>query len=299
VKFAAIDIGSNAVRLLITEVIEVDKNVKYKKRLFVRVPLRLGEDAFKSHVIGEEKSYQLVKAVQSFKNLIELFKASDFRACATSAIRESFNGKDVIDKIFAHTGIYVDIIDGKKEAEIIYTNHVAESLNPEGEYLYVDVGGGSTELTLFSHGKIIFSNSFPVGAVRMLLNRVSEESWDEFKKFVKENCRDVKRLVAIGTGGNINKLCKIVDGKKTISAQELKHLYQKLSDCTYEERIQRFGLNEDRADVIVPAAKVYNSVMKWAQIDEMYVPKLGLADGIIHQLYEKQLAQKAKTVSRG
>ena len=298
-KFAAIDIGSNAVRLLITEVIEDDKTVKYKKRLFVRVPLRLGEDAFKSHVIGEEKSYQLVKAVQSFKNLIELFKASDFRACATSAIRESFNGKDVIDKIFAHTGIYVDIIDGKKEAEIIYTNHVAESLNPEGEYLYVDVGGGSTELTLFSHGKIIFSNSFPVGAVRMLLNRVSEESWDEFKKFVKENCRDVKRLVAIGTGGNINKLWKMADGKKTISAQELKDLYQKLSDCTYEERIQRFGLNEDRADVIVPAAKVYNSVMKWAQIDEMYVPKLGLADGIIHQLYEKQLAQKAKTVSRG
>ena len=297
-KFAAIDIGSNAIRLLITEVIEDDKNVKYKKRLFVRVPLRLGEDAFKSHIIGEEKSYQLVKAVQSFKNLIELFKVVEFKACATSAIRESFNGKDVIDKIFAHTGIYVDIIDGKKEAEIIYTNHVAETLNPDGDYLYVDVGGGSTELTLFSRGKIIFSNSFPVGAVRMLLGRVSEESWDEFKKFVKENCRDVKHLVAIGTGGNINKLCKMVDSKKTISAQELKDLYQKLSDCTYEERIHRFGLNEDRADVIVPAAKIYNSVLKWAQIDEMYVPKLGLADGIIHLLYEKQLAQKAKTVSR-
>jgi exopolyphosphatase / guanosine-5'-triphosphate,3'-diphosphate pyrophosphatase len=205
----------------------------------------------------------------------------------------------VIDKIFAHTGIYVDIIDGKKEAEIIYTNHVAETLNPEGDYLYVDVGGGSTELTLFSHGKIIFSNSFPVGAVRMLLNRVSEESWDEFKKFVKENCRDVKRLTAIGTGGNINKLYKMAEAKKTITAQELKDLYQKLSDCTYEERIQHFGLNEDRADVIVPAAKIYNSVMKWAQIDEMYVPKLGLADGIIHLLYEKHLAQKTKTVSRG
>jgi len=297
-KFAAIDIGSNAIRLLITEVIEDDRSVKYKKRLFVRVPLRLGEDAFKSHVITEEKSYQLVKAVHSFKNLIELFKASDFKACATSAIRESFNGKDVIDKIFAHTGIYVDIIDGKKEAEIIYTNHVAETLNPEGDYLYVDVGGGSTELTLFSHGKIIFSNSFPVGAVRMLLNRVSEESWDEFKKFVKENCRDVKRLTAIGTGGNINKLYKMAEAKKTITAQELKDLYQKLSDCTYEERIQHFGLNEDRADVIVPAAKIYNSVMKWAQIDEMYVPKLGLADGIIHLLYEKHLAQKTKTVSR-
>jgi len=300
VKFAAIDIGSNAIRLLITEVIEDDKNVKYKKRLFVRVPLRLGEDVFISHVITEEKSYQLVKSIQAFKNLIELFKVSEFKACATSALRESFNGKDVIDKIFAHTGIYADIIDGKKEAEIIYTNHVAETLNPDGDYLYVDVGGGSTELTLFAHGKIIFSNSFPVGAVRMLMNRVSEESWDEFKKFVKENCRDAKHLVAIGTGGNINKLCKMADGKngKTITSQELKDLYQKLSDCSYEERIHRFGLNEDRADVIVPAAKIYNSVMKWAQIDEMYVPKLGLADGIIHLLYEKHLAQKAKSIPR-
>lgn len=297
-KFAAIDIGSNAIRLLITEIIEDDKSVKYKKRLFVRVPLRLGEDAFTSHVITEEKSYQLVKAVQSFKNLIELFKVSDFKACATSAIRESFNGKDVVDKIFAHTGIYVDIIDGKKEAEIIYTNHVAETLNPNDDYLYIDVGGGSTELTLFARGKIIFSNSFPVGAVRMLMNRVSEDTWDDFKKFVKDNCRDVKHLVAIGTGGNINKLYKMAGGKKTITSQELKDLYQKLSDCTFDERIQHFGLNEDRADVIVPAAKIYNSVMKWAQIDEMYVPKLGLADGIIHLLYEKHLAQKARTVSR-
>jgi exopolyphosphatase/guanosine-5'-triphosphate,3'-diphosphate pyrophosphatase len=297
-KFAAIDIGSNALRLLITEVIENGSGTKYKKRLFIRVPLRLGEDVFTIKRISDEKTYSLIKAIHAFRNLIDLYSVTDYKACATSAFREAGNGHEVADKIFSHTGFFIDVIDGKKEAEIIYTNHVAESLDVDHAYLYVDVGGGSTEITLFSKGKIIDSNSFPVGAVRMCMDKVSEKSWDALKEFVKDVTKGYDNLIAIGTGGNINKLVKMADNKdkKYLKEKELKELFEKLSGYTIEERIHKLGLNTDRADVIVPAARIYLSVLKWARIEEIFVPKLGLADGIIHMLYEKHLRKKTASV---
>lgn len=296
-KFAAIDIGSNALRLLITEVIENGEGVKYKRRLFIRVPLRLGEDVFTIKRISEEKTYSLIKAIHAFRNLIDLYSVTEYKTCATSAFREAGNGSEVADKVFSHTGFFIDIIDGKKEAEIIYTNHIAEALDLEHSYLYVDVGGGSTQIALFSKGKIVDSDSFPVGAVRMCVDKVSDKNWDALKEFVKNITKDNDNLIAIGTGGNINRLVKLADNKdkKYIKEKELKELYEKLSGCSVEERIHKFGLNADRADVIVPAARIYLSVLKWARIDEIFVPKLGLADGIIHMLYEKH--QRKKTAA--
>ncbi|MBI4930700.1 MAG: exopolyphosphatase [Bacteroidetes bacterium] len=288
-KFAAIDIGSNALRLLITEVIENGSGVKYKQRVFIRVPVRLGEDVFLQQKISTEKTEKLIKALASFKSLIELFEVKTYMACATSAFREAENGKKIIDKIKDEVKLKAEIIDGKREAEMIYSCHVAEKLNHNKSYLYVDVGGGSTELTLFSKEKLIFSNSFPVGTVRLLYDKVSINEWEKMKEAVKEISKDISPLIAIGTGGNINKLYKLLDpGDKYIGYKKMKELYEELSDMSIEQRIKKFGFNEDRADVIVPAAKIYLSVMKWADINDIYVPKLGLADGIINLLYEKQ-----------
>ncbi len=290
-KFAAIDIGSNAIRLLITEVLETGSGVKYKQRLFVRVPIRLGEDVFQQQKISDEKAENLIKALSSFKILIELFGVKTFLACATSAFREAENGKKVVEKIKEQTGIKLEIIDGKREAEIIYTCHVAEKLNHNKSYLYVDVGGGSTELTMFVKGKLVFSNSFPVGTVRMLYDKVSINEWEKMKETVKEISKDHSPLIAIGTGGNINKIYKMLNASdKYISYKKMKELHEELAGMSVEKRIKEFGLKEDRADVIVPAAKIYLSVMKWADISDIYVPKLGLADGIINMLYEKQPA---------
>jgi len=290
-KFAAIDIGSNAIRLLITEVLEVGSGVKYKQRLFIRVPIRLGEDVFLQKIISEEKSEKLVKALSSFRSMIELFGVKNYLACATSAFREAENGKKVIEKIKEQTGVKVEIIDGKREAEMIYTCHVAEKLNHNKSYLYVDVGGGSTELTLFVKGKLVFSNSFPVGTVRLLYDKVSVNEWEKLKDTVKEISKDHSPTIAIGTGGNINKIFKMLQPEnKYIGYKEMKELYEELAGMSIEQRIKKFGFKEDRADVIVPAAKIYISIMKWADISDIYVPKLGLADGIINMLYEKQTA---------
>lgn len=276
-------------RLLITEVIENGSGVKYKKRLFVRVPIRLGEDVFVKQKISEEKSDKLVKAMSSFKTLMDLFGVKNYMACGTSALREAENGKKVTERIKEETNIKVDIIDGKREAEIIYTCHIAEKLNHSKNYLYIDVGGGSTQLTLFSQKKMIYSNSFPVGTVRMLYDKVSMNDWEKMKETVKEISNDHHPLLAIGTGGNINKIYKLVDTKeKYIEYKEMKHLHEELSEMKVEERIKKYGFQENRADVIVPAAKIYLSVMKWADINDIYVPKLGLADGIINYLYEKK-----------
>ncbi len=288
-KFAAIDIGSNAVRLLITEVIEGSASVRYKKRLFVRLPIRLGEDVFTKQKISEEKISELIKGISAFKNTIDIFKVDSFMACATSALREAENGEKIIVRIKEETGIKIEIIDGKKEAAIIYACHVAEKLNHNKPYLYIDVGGGSTELTLFHKNEIVYSNSFQVGAVRMLLNKVTEVEWERMKAKVKELGERFENLIAIGTGGNINRIFKMVNSEdKTIKYKELKELYQQLSELTIEERIKKYSLNQDRADVIVPAAKIYSSAMKWSGANDMYVPKLGLVDGIVNMLYEKQ-----------
>ncbi len=288
-RFASIDIGSNAVRLLLCNVFETSGEPIFKKAELVRMPLRLGEDAFRFKKITERKSEQLLKIMKAFKLLIEAFEVIDYKACATSAMREAENSADIIEKINKHTGIAIELIDGKTEAQIIYSNHVAEHLSPDQSYLYIDVGGGSTELTLFSNNHVIHSQSFNVGTIRLLQEQVSKETWLSFKEWIREKTAGHTPLTAIGSGGNINKIIKMAGRKegRPISFERLKEMSEYLQAFTYEERITQLGLNPDRADVIIPAAKIFITILKTAGIEQMLVPQVGLSDGIIHLLYEK------------
>lgn len=295
-KFASIDIGSNAVRLLLCSVIEDGNEVLFKKNELVRIPLRLGEDAFITKKISEDKIVQLVKTMHAFRLLIEVFGALNYRACATSAMREATNGNEIIERVKNEAGISIEIIHGKTEAEIIYSNHIAEHLDLNSSYLYIDVGGGSTELTLFSKGRIEFSQSFNIGTIRLLHDKVSKEHWSDFKETVRNITKNYRPLKAIGSGGNINKLYKTLKKKegKSLQYDKIKEYSEYLSTFSLDERIVKLGLNPDRADVILPAAKIFLSVMKNAGIDEIIVPQIGLSDGIIHLLYEKHINEKVQ-----
>lgn len=292
-RFAAIDIGSNAVRLLLCNVYDQDGEPVFKKAELVRMPIRLGEDAFRFKRITEEKKEKLAKTMKAFKLLIDVFGAVDFRACATAAMREADNGPEVIRYIKQQSGIEIEIIDGKTEAQIIYSNHIEEHLDHDQSYLYIDVGGGSTELTLFANNKVVASQSFNIGTIRLLHDQVSKETWNYFKDWVKEKTIPYYPLTAIGSGGNINKLFKMADKKenKPLTLAKIQEVYSFLKEFTVEERITRLGLNPDRADVIVPATKIFLTVMKTAVIDKILVPQIGLSDGIIHLLYEKNKRQ--------
>lgn len=292
-RFAAIDIGSNAVRLLLCNVYEQDGEAYFKKAELVRMPIRLGEDAFRFKEISVEKKEQLAKAMKAFRLLMEVFGAVSYRACATSAMREANNREEVVDYVRNYSGIDIEVIDGKMEAQIIYSNHIAEHLDPKVAYLYIDVGGGSTEITVFANGKIVDSQSFNIGTIRMLHNQVSRELWDGFKEWVKEKTRRYELMVAIGSGGNINKLIKMAGKKedKPLAVNKLRELYELLKSYEVEERITHLGLNPDRADVIVPAAKIFLTIMKSAGIDYIVVPQVGLSDGIVHLLYENYKRQ--------
>ncbi|MBA3705951.1 MAG: exopolyphosphatase [Bacteroidetes bacterium] len=298
-KFAAIDIGSNAVRLLFCNVYEHNGKITSKKAELLRVPMRLGEDSFSTGKISHQKIEKLVTAMKAFRHLIDVYEAIDYRACATSAMRDAENKQEVVDRIKKEAGIKIEIIDGKTEADIIYANHIEEHLDKENNYLYIDIGGGSTEITLFSKNKPVVSQSFNIGTLRMLNNQIDKEYWSEFKNWVKEISAGYKPLIAIGSGGNINKLFKMSGRKpnKPIPTAKLKNLYELLESYTYEERIKVMGLNPDRADVIIPASKILLSVLKKAEIEKIIVPQIGLADGIIRQLYDKhkdkKLAEKA------
>lgn len=288
--YAAIDIGSNAGRLLITSVIDTEKELIFKKDVFVRVPLRLGENAFTLHKLSEKKIIELEKTIVAFKNLMDVYGVSDYRACATAAMREAKNGEEIIQKIVDTTGVQLTIIDGKKEAELIYNIHVAENLDHSKDYLYIDVGGGSTELTLFSKNKLIACNSFPIGTIRLLVSNGEDVQWDSMRQWLKENIGvHHNPVVGIGTGGNINKIAKLIGKKdnKAITYSDIKATYNYLNAFTVEERITKLSMNPDRADVIIPAGKIFLNIMKWADIEEIYVPRLGLVDGIIHHLAEK------------
>jgi exopolyphosphatase / guanosine-5'-triphosphate,3'-diphosphate pyrophosphatase len=286
-RFAAIDVGSNAVRLLISDVAEKENLVDFKKVLFLRVPLRLGLSVFAEDKITKNKAKELIKVISAFKNLIDVYKVDEMMACATAAMREASNGKEIIKKVKSETGVRIELIDGKKEAEIIYTNHIAESLDHQSSYLYIDVGGGSTELTLFSKGTVVSTCSFPIGTIRILYDKVSEDQWSELKSWLKTQASGHKDLIAIGTGGNINKIFKLSGKKeKFLTLPEIKEIQSVLTSLTIDERIEKLGMNEDRADVIVPAGKIFLNIMKWADIEEVHVPRIGLADGIIHYLYE-------------
>jgi exopolyphosphatase/guanosine-5'-triphosphate,3'-diphosphate pyrophosphatase len=288
-KFAAIDIGSNAVRLLFCNVYDNKGVVSYKKAELIRVPIRLGEDSFLHGKISQKKIEKLVTAMKAFKHLINVYDAIDYRACATSAMRDASNKNEIVDLIKKEAGINIEVIDGKTEADIIYANHIEEHLDKNNNYLYIDIGGGSTEITLFSKNKAVVSQSFNVGTIRMLHNQIDKEYWTEFKNWVQGITKDYKPLLAIGSGGNINKLFKMSGRKpnKALPTVKLKALYELLESYTYEERVKMLGLNPDRADVIIPASKILLTVLKKAEIEKLIVPQIGLADGIVHQLYEK------------
>ncbi|WP_073371445.1 Ppx/GppA phosphatase family protein [Flavobacterium fluvii] len=287
-KYAAIDIGSNAMRLLITNIVEQDgKESQFNKNSLVRVPIRLGQDSFTVGEISQENIDRMTDAMTAFRLLMKVHKVEKYLAFATSAMREAYNGNEVVEIIKEKAGINIEIIDGKKEAVIIASTDLHHLLKSDKNYLYVDVGGGSTEFSLFSNGKIVVSKSFKAGTVRLLNEMVREVLWQEMEKWIKTNTQDYDEVTIIGSGGNINKLFKM-SGKlqdKPLSYIYLNSQYSFLSSLTYEQRISELGLNPDRADVIIPATQIYLNAMKWSGARNIYVPKIGLSDGIVKAMY--------------
>jgi exopolyphosphatase/guanosine-5'-triphosphate,3'-diphosphate pyrophosphatase len=290
VRLAAIDIGSNAARLLIAEIHqETSGETRFDKLNLVRVPLRLGFDVFEKGEISKEKRGMVLQTMKAYSHLINAYGVQHIIACATSAMRDARNSQDIIRKVKLETGIGIDIISGDLEASLIYENHIAEHMDTDHSYLYIDVGGGSTELTFFSDGKLVFKESFNIGTIRLLKEMVDDPKWNEMKDFIKARTKGFKKIVAIGTGGNINKvfsLSKKKDGKP-LGVELLRDYYKEFSNLSLDERIQLYRLREDRADVIVPALQIYINAMRWADADEIYVPKIGLADGLIQHLYSE------------
>lgn len=290
-KYAAIDIGSNAIRLLTHNVIEEEgKETLFRKSALVRLPIRLGEDVFKNGGISERNEERLLNAMKAFKLLMEVHGVEKYMACATSAMREARNGLKVIQDIYEASGVEIQLIDGKREASIIASTDLKKLIRKEESYLYIDVGGGSTEFTVFSEGKIKISQSFKIGTVRLLNNMVSEELWKELEDWLKKNVKGLPNLSIIGSGGNINKLHKMSGRKEgeSLSYIWLKAQYHFLTSLTYEERISELGLNPDRADVIIPATQIFVSSAKWIGAKKIHVPKIGLSDGIIKTLYQSE-----------
>lgn len=289
-RLAAIDIGSNAARLLITDVLILDSGKpEFIKLNLVRVPLRLGFDVFETGEISREKTSMVLQTIKAYKHLITAYGVKHIKACATSAMRDASNAEEIIRKVKLETGIEIEIITGDKEASLIYENHIAENMSKEDSYLYIDVGGGSTELTFFSEGKLMFKNSFNIGTIRILKNMVTEQAWDKMKETIKTETKNFRHVTAIGSGGNINKVFSLSKRKegKPLSLDTLRDYHKELGNFTVEERMSIYKLREDRADVLVPALLIYINVMRWADCTEIYVPKIGLADGLIHNLYEE------------
>ena len=287
---AAIDIGSNAARLLICETsVYVDGTVDFTKLTLLRIPLRLGFDVFDNGFVSDEKKQKLIETLKAYKLLMNIYNVEAYKACATSAMRDASNGPQIMKEIFEETGFEIKIITGLEEANILYETHIADNLGESKSYIYIDVGGGSTEVTLYAQGKTIFKESFNIGTIRLLHNKVTDEQWDHVKWFIKTHTKGHQPLEAIGTGGNINKIFSISKRKegKSLPIDLLKDYYKELSYTTLEERKHLYHLRDDRADVIVPALQIYISIMRWAQSEEIYVPKIGLADGLVKMLYNE------------
>lgn len=291
-KYAAIDIGSNAMRLLVANIVEQEgKETQFSKSSLVRVPIRLGQDAFTVGEISEENIDRMCDAMKAFSLLMKVHKVEQYKAFATSAMREAYNGKEVTEIIKKKTGVKIEIIDGKTEATIIASTDLHHLLKTDQSYLFVDVGGGSTEFTLFSNGTMIASRSFKAGTVRLLNDMVHEVVWDEIEKWIRTNTVDYDDVTLIGSGGNINKLFKM-SGKaqdKPLSYIYINSQYAFLNSLTYEQRISELGLNSDRADVILHATRIYLNAMKWSGARNIYVPKIGLADGIVKAMYNGKI----------
>ena len=287
---AAIDIGSNAARLLISDVIIGPQgNPEFIKAALVRAPLRLGFEVFDKGEIPPNKVEKIIKTMKSYKLLLDVYEVKHVKTCATSAMRDATNGAEIIRKVKAETGIEIKIISGQEEASLIYENHIAENMTKEESYLYIDVGGGSTELTFFTDGKLVFKESFNIGTIRLLKNQVSEAIWDEMKEFIKQKTKGYHHVTAIGSGGNINKIFSLSKRKegKPLALDLLRDYFKEFSNLSVNQRMTLYHLREDRADVIVPALLIYINVMRWADTEEIYIPKIGLADGLIHTLYEE------------
>lgn len=285
--FAAVDIGSNAMRLLFCRAYDVNGKPHFSKEELIRLPIRLGEDVFLNGKISDKKIDKLVTAMRGFYELIKVYQVDAFRAVATSAMRDASNGEQVIELIKKETGMQIEIIDGKLEAQLVFSNHIEEMLNPKHAYMYIDVGGGSTELTLYYNQKVIASKSFNIGTVRMLLGKVDKDEWDVLKEWIKKNTLGVHPIHAIGSGGNINKIYKMAKKDNNyISYNKLKGIHEMLNSYTYDERVEVLGLKPDRADVIVHASKIFITIMKTGDMETIFVPQIGLSDGIVHELYE-------------
>jgi exopolyphosphatase/guanosine-5'-triphosphate,3'-diphosphate pyrophosphatase len=289
-KYAAIDIGSNAVRILVTNVVSYKKKTVFLKNALVRVPIRLGQDAFTNGKISDKNIKRMIKSMKAFKLLMEVHKVKDYLAFATSALREAKNGSYLVEKVLKKSGIKIEIIDGKKEAKIISNTNVFDTINKEKTFLYVDIGGGSTEFSVLINGKRNQSKSFKIGTVRMLNSKVEQVTLDEAESWVRRHTLMHERIYLLGTGGNINKLHKIanINDNRPLSYLTLNTLYNQLDALTYEERIVDLGLNPDRSDVILLAAKLFIKILNWSGAKDIYVPKVGLSDGMIRELYKRK-----------
>jgi exopolyphosphatase / guanosine-5'-triphosphate,3'-diphosphate pyrophosphatase len=293
-KYAAIDIGSNAIRLLIVTVIEkAGRTPQFMKTSLVRVPIRLGADVFLEGDITEENCLRLIDAMIAYKLLMQTHKVIRYRACATSAVREANNGTEIVRQIKKETGIEIQIIDGKDEAAIIASTDLRDLIDTDRSFLYVDVGGGSTEFTVFANGHTKASRSFTLGTLRILNDTVQKSDWEEVKKWIKKNTSEYDSINLIGSGGNINSIYKSSEKKigTPLSYFYLTNYYEKLKSHSYHDRIFELQMNPDRADVIIPATRIYLSAMKWSKAENIYVPKIGLSDGIIRSLYNEKIKE--------
>ncbi|MCX7547993.1 rod shape-determining protein [Xanthomarina sp. F1114] len=292
-KYAAIDIGSNAIRLLIANIIEEkDKEPRFKKSSLVRVPVRLGSDVFLEETISEYNKERIVDTMKAFKLLMKTNNVVKYKACATSAMREANNGHEIADLVYKKTRIKIDIIGGEEEAAIIAATDLHTFIDNSKTYLYVDVGGGSSEFTVINKGKTITSKSFKIGTVRLLNDIVKKETWSKLENWIKDNTSAYEKIDVIGSGGNINKIFKISRKSlgKPLTYFYLTSYYKTLQSYSYEERITELDLNQDRADVIIPATRIFLSSMKWSGARDIYVPKIGLSDGIIKSIYHKTVS---------
>ena len=285
---AAIDIGSNAARLLISEVEKKGKETTFNRINIVRIPLQLGFDVFEKGFIGSRKKKMLIDTIKAYKQLMKVYEVEHYMACATSAMRDAQNSKEIIKEIEEETGIEIEIISGELEAEIIYENHIAELLDKNDSYLYMDVGGGSTELTLYNNNELVLQKSINIGTVRILTNKVKDETWEELKETCKQIAKKYSHITGIGSGGNINKIFSLLRSKddKYLQANAVKEMHKDMLELSVEERMKKYNIKKDRAEVIVPALHIYNNIFKWCNIDQILVPKIGLADGLIQHLYD-------------
>ena len=289
-KLAAIDIGSNAIRILIANVVQEEgERPVYMKSEMIRVPIRLGQDSFTVGEISKKNMKRVVKAMKAFRLIMKVNGVKHYMACATSALRESNNAYELITRVKKKSKIKIEVIDGRKEAEIISNTTILDSFGQNRNYLYVDVGGGSTEFSVLQDGKRIISKSFKTGTVRMINNMVNEKVWFEIEKWIQTHTTGIEKIALLGSGGNINKIFKLSNTKegKPLTFIKINTFYQDLKMLTYEQRILKYNLNLDRADVILPALEIYLKALKWSGATKVFVPKIGLADGMIKIMYKK------------